>query len=327
MTAICIHLKSTDPYFNLATEEYLLKSFSEEIFMLWRSQSAIVVGKHQNALAEINHRYVRGNNICIARRLSGGGTVFHDLGNLNYTFMKHVDRVEKVNYGDFAQTVASVLQKLGLEVSTTKHNDILTDGKKVSGSAEHVYKNRVLHHGTLLFNSQLDKLRNALNADLSRFKDKAVQSNRSEVANIADYLPGKMTVDEFAGFIFEHVVSGYADARVTELTAADIRAIEKLREEKYSRWDWIYGYSPKYTYRNELTTAAGKIFFTLSVEKGKIKESLWEGVISKELGQLLSEQIASLNHEYEVLKSAILGIRQQLQEEQIPALQLLDKMI
>lgn len=324
---LCFQLTDTDPYFNLATEEYLLKHYTCDIFMVWRSQSAIVVGKHQNALAEINHRYVSENNICIARRLSGGGTVFHDEGNLNFTFMKNVEKVDQINYQQFTGQMVDILKKLGLNVNASRHNAIFLDQKKISGSADHVYKLRVMHHGTLLFNSHLGRLRNALQADLSRFEDRAIQSNRSEVTNIADYLKKEMTIGEFAGFIFTQVSHSYPDYRVAALTAEDLKAIEKLKNEKYSQWDWIYGYSPRYTYRNEILLPGKKVSFVFQVEKGKIKESVWEGDISGQLSSLLANTLESRNHDYQVLKPAILAIEPQLEQEGLPARILLEKII
>jgi lipoate-protein ligase A len=130
MTTLCIQLKSTDPYLNLATEEFLLKNYNCDIFMIWRSLDAVVVGKHQNALAEIDHRYVRENRVCVARRISGGGTVFHDEGNLNFTFIKNVERVDQINYHLFTQIIVDVLNKLGLPAYASRHNAIFVDQKK-----------------------------------------------------------------------------------------------------------------------------------------------------------------------------------------------------
>ena len=327
MTVLCIHLNHSDPYFNLATEEYLLKNFTEDIFMLWRSESSIVVGKHQNALAEINHQYVRENNILVARRLSGGGTVFHDPGNVNFTFIKKVEKLEEVNFKIFTQPIVTVLQKLGIDAYSTGRNDLMIDGKKISGNAEHIFRKRVLHHGTLLFNSHLDKLRNALKVDLSRFEHKAVQSNRSEVGNISDYLKTEMSVSEFSNYIFKNISQQYQDFQILELSPEDIAEIEKLRDEKYCLWDWIYGYSPKYTYRNELITENGKISFFLNVKKGKIAESGWEGAITQTLADQLSDQLQSLNHDIDILQPAILGLEQKLALEDISANELLSVIV
>jgi lipoate-protein ligase A len=327
MTTLCLQLKDTDPYLNLATEEYLLKNQTCDIFMIWQSQSAIIVGKHQNALAEINHRYIRENNICIARRLSGGGTVFHDEGNLNFTFIKNVERVDQINYQLFTGQIINVLKKLGLKSYASRHNAIFLNDKKISGSADHVYKRRVLHHGTLLFNSHLVQLKNALKVDLSRFEDKAIQSNRSEVTNIADHLPKEMSIEEFAGFIFEQITQTYSDHLIAELTSQDREAIEKLKNEKYSQWDWIYGYSPKYKYRNDIYTSGKKVSFILSVEKGKIKEAAWEGDISGQLAALLTSALESRNHDYEVLKPVITALEPQLRQEGFSAREILEKIV
>lgn len=327
MMTLCFQIKDTDPYLNLATEEYLLRNYTCDIFMLWRSQSAIVVGKHQNALAEINHRYVSENNICVARRLSGGGTVFHDEGNLNFTFIKNVERVDQINYQQFTMQMVDVLQKLGLKVYAGQHNAIFLDQQKISGSADHVYKLRVMHHGTLLFNSHLSRLRNALQSDLPKFEDKAIQSNRSEVTNIADHLTKKMNMEEFGKYIFGQLCQTYPDCKLTALTEKDLKAIEKLKNEKYSQWNWIYGYSPKYKYRNEILMPDKKISFVFQVEKGKIKESLWQGDISGKLSSLLENALESQKHDYQVLKTVILDIEPQLEEEGLSAGILLEKII
>ena len=242
---------------------------------------------------------------------------------MNFTFIKKVEKLEEVNFKIFTHPIVTVLQKLGLDAYSTGRNDLMIDGKKISGNAEHIFRKRVLHHGTLLFDSQLDKLRNALNVDLSRFEHKAVQSNRSEVGNISDYQKSQMSVSEFSTFIFENILRQYQDFQILELSPEDIAEIKKLRDEKYCLWDWIYGYSPKYTYRNKLTTENGEILFYLNVKKGKIIESGWEGAISQILADQLSNQLQSKNHEFDVLKKVILELEHKLSTEQIFAQQLL----
>ncbi|HKJ42178.1 MAG TPA: lipoate--protein ligase [Sunxiuqinia sp.] len=304
--------KGWDPYFNLAAEEYLLKNFTEDIFMLWQSQSAIVVGKHQNALKEINHRYVHENNIQVARRLSGGGTVFHDPGNLNFTFIKNVAQIDQVNFKVFTQPIVAVLKELGLDAYTSGRNDLLLEDKKISGNAEHVYKKRVLHHGTLLYESHLDKLRKALKVDLSRFEDKAVQSNRSEVANISEFMATKMDVQQFADFIFEGIKSTYSGAQVFEFSSDDIQAIQQLRDEKYITWNWIYGYSPKYKYTNQFDYFNSTISFTMQVIKGVIDNIEWRGPLSQNHAVVLSNLLLGTRHDYQELSERIKSIETRL---------------
>lgn len=327
MTVLCYHLNNPDPYFNLATEEYLLKNKQEDIFMLWSSESSIVVGKHQNALAEINHRYVRENHIKVARRLSGGGTVFHDPGNLNFTFMRKMDKIEEVNYKLFLEPVKAALEKLGLEITSSKRDDLMLDGKKISGNAQHVFKKRVLHHGTLLFDSHLSKLKNALKVDLSRFEDKAVQSNRSVVTNIIDYLPKPMTVAKFGQHMFEDIAHSFEGYQYAELSDEDREAIQILRDEKYCQWEWIYGYSPKYVYRNKLQSTTGELQVALHIRRGKIEQLDLEGPISNELEIKLREMLRGKNHAYESFEPALELLKKDLQQEGLQPADMLEQLL
>ncbi len=198
---LCIHLKNQDPYFCLAAEEYFLKNFREDIFMLWQSEDTIVVGKHQNALGEINYRFVREKGIQVARRISGGGTVFHDSGNVNFTFIKNVKGPSEISFKIFTTPVVEALAQLGVTATTSGRNDLLINGFKISGNAEHVFKNRVLHHGTLLFNSDLENLGQAIKVIPGKYESKAVQSNRSPVANISSFLKDQLKIEEFIRFL------------------------------------------------------------------------------------------------------------------------------
>ncbi|MCK5693684.1 MAG: lipoate--protein ligase family protein, partial [Bacteroidales bacterium] len=184
---LCIISPYTNPYFNLAAEEYLLKSFQEDMFLLYRNRPSIVVGKHQNTLAEINLPFVQENEILVARRITGGGTVFHDLGNLNFAFFTSGKEGELVDYKRATTPIVEALKKMGLEVRLGKRNELLLKGLKISGTASHVFKQRVLHHGTLLFSSEMGKLSAALKSDKERFTDRAVKSVRSRVTNISDH--------------------------------------------------------------------------------------------------------------------------------------------
>ena len=305
MITLCIHQTSNDPYFNLAAEEYFLKNFQEDFFMLWRSKPSVVVGKHQNALAEINHEFVRTHHIPVARRLSGGGTVFHDPGNVNFTFMRNVKDISEVNFKVFTFPVIEALKKLGVDAYTTGRNDLLIDGKKISGNAEHVHKNRVLHHGTLLFDSHLEALKGALKVDLTKFEDKAVQSNRSEVTNISNYLPNPISVEEFTNFLFDEICGNYPDFKVYQPTADDISAIEKLAIEKYQTWDWIFGYSPRYRFSNTIETPNGGISVSLLVEKGRIAEAAFSGEIQEEIAQKLARVLVGCRHDINEVNSML----------------------
>ncbi|MFZ4522038.1 MAG: lipoate--protein ligase [Bacteroidales bacterium] len=262
----------TDPYFNLAAEEYILKNFNEDTFMLWRNAPCIIVGKHQNTLSEINVDYVKKNNIPVVRRLSGGGAVFHDLGNLNFTFIQTGKQESLIDFRKYTEPILEVLQKMGIDASFEGRNDLTIDGRKFSGNAEHIWKNRVLHHGTLLFSSHMPNLADALNADPLKFQDKAVKSVRSRVTNISEHLKKPMDVMEFAILIHNHIVEKNQDARMTELSNEDHDNIHELVRTKYSTWEWNFGYSPNYNFRKVVRTEkGGTLEFDLDVHNGIIQ--------------------------------------------------------
>ena len=270
---LIIKRHNTNPYFNLATEEYVLKNFADDSFMLWRNEPSIIVGKHQNTLAEINLDYVNENQIKVVRRLSGGGAVFHDKGNINFTFISKGDHRTLVDFRKFTEPILEVMQKLGIEARFEGRNDLTIDGRKFSGNAEHVFKDRVLHHGTLLFSATMADLSLALNVDPSKFSDKAVKSVRSRVTNISEHLKEPMEIEDFMELIRNHVKEKYPDALTIELSDTDHQHIEQLVKEKYSTWDWNFGYSPKYNFKKQLKTKGGHIEMNLHVENGFIMEA------------------------------------------------------
>lgn len=273
----CIIRHETDPYFNLAAEEYVLKHFESDCFMLWRNEPSIIVGKHQNTLAEINADYVKEKQIRVVRRLSGGGAVFHDLGNLNFTFTATGEHHQLVDFRKFTLPILEVMQKLGIEARFEGRNDLTIEGRKFSGNAEHVFKNKVLHHGTLLFASEITDLSNALNVDPSKFSDKAVKSVRSRVTNISGHLKEPITVLEFRDLIMQHMLETKPDASIYSFTEEDIAAIAKLRDEKYMTWEWNYGYSPRYNFSKAVKTNGGRLEITLEVVNGIIEKAKFHG--------------------------------------------------
>jgi lipoate---protein ligase len=243
---LCIRRDETDPYFNLAAEEYVLHHFNNDCFMLWRNGPSVIVGKHQNTLAEINYDFISKNNIKVVRRISGGGTVFHDLGNINFTFIRNGDPGKLIDFRKFTQPVIDVLATLGIEARFEGRNDLTIGGKKFSGNAEHVFKNRVLHHGTMLYEAKMTDLTNALNVDPDKFKDKAIKSVRSRVTNISEHLTTPLDIQDFITLVMNHIVSTHQDAKLYQFSEQDRNGINELVKRKYSTWEWNFGYSPKY---------------------------------------------------------------------------------
>ena len=269
---LCIHHHSTDPYFNIATDEYIFKHINEDCFMLWQNDNAIIVGKHQNTLAEINIDYVKEHDIKVVRRLSGGGAVYHDMGNLNYSFTKTGENTEMVDFKKYILPILEVLQGLGVDARFEGRNDLTIDGKKFSGNAEHVFKNKVLHHGTLLFTSEMKSVSGALKINPLKYSGKAVKSVPKRVTNISDHLKVPITLEEFTQKIMDHIIFTHDDCVLYEFTETDLKAIKKIRDEKYATWEWNYGKSPDYNFKKGIRTDGGTLEMNLDVEKGIIKK-------------------------------------------------------
>jgi len=268
---LCINYHRTDPCFNLAAEEYVLKNFTDNCFMLWRNDPSVIVGRHQNTLAEINAEYVKQNHIKVVRRLSGGGAVFHDLGNINFTFIENAKNDKLIDFQKYTQPVIAVLRLLGIDARFEGRNDLVIDGKKFSGDAEHVFRGRVLHHGTLLFASKLTDLSGALNANPAKFTDKAVKSVRSRVTNISSHLKKPLEPEDFREMVFDYMMDNHPDSKPYRYTDADIAAISRLRDEKYATWEWNFGQSPGYNMVNSLRTGGGNLEVHLDVQNGIIR--------------------------------------------------------
>ncbi len=290
-----------DIYFNLALEEYLLRRHAEDVFMIWQSETSVVAGKHQNIMAEFNHTYVRKNNIRIARRLSGGGSVFHGPGNVNFTFIKNGEAGKLINFKFFVRPIVDFLADMGIKAEIGKRNDLLIDGKKISGNAEHIYKTRVLHHGTLLFNANLTGLNESIKANRGRYFDKAVQSNRSEVTNIYDHLSSKISTREFITRFEQFLRQRYTGSVPYQLSESEINEVKALREEKYATNDWVYGYSPDFEVKSSFIFLKREIPFSLKISKGVIKEASITGDFVCEELEFIVEKLPESYYTYESL--------------------------
>lgn len=239
----------TDAYFNLASEEYLLRHEDEDVFLLWRNDSTVVIGRNQNTWAEVNVPYVQKNGIAVVRRLSGGGAVFHDLGNVNFTFITSPGEAHTIDFGRFTAPVIRALAALGVRAEADGRNDILADGAKISGNAQCVFRRpdgtqRLLHHGTLLFGADLSRLADALVVRPEKLRAKGVTSVRRRVTNLRDIpgFPAGMSVEEFIDHLSREA-SGAEGAAPRPFTPEETDGIRALREEKYATWEWNYGAS------------------------------------------------------------------------------------
>lgn len=265
---------SNDPAFNIALEEFAFKNLTneKELFILWINEPTIVIGKHQNAIEEINSEYVKEHNINVVRRISGGGAVYHDLNNLNYTIISSNDKEGAFDFKKFSQPVINVLKDLGVNAQFTGRNDIEIDGKKICGNAQAYYKGRMMHHGCLLFNVDLSVLANALKVSKDKIESKGVKSVRARVTNILNELPEKITIKEFADKILDEMKRENPDLTEYKLSEKELNAIKKNRDEKHATWDWVYGTAPDYAIRRDVKYPTGKITVYVDVEKSKVKD-------------------------------------------------------
>lgn len=261
----------TDPYWNLALEEFLLKNSKAEYFMLWQNRPSIIIGRNQNALSEINEDYVKKHSIPVVRRLTGGGAVFHDLGNLNYTFLVNDSGGVGFDFKKHTAPIVEVLRGLSVNAELSGRNDLTIDGKKFSGNSQYRYKGRLLHHGTLLFSAVLSDVSAALKVDPSKFEGKGVKSIRSRVTNISEHLTQKLSLPEFKSLISDHIKKSSRDFQIYHLKEQEIAATERLAKEKYSTLGWNYGVSPDCNFSKRKKFSAGSVEVYMTVKDGVIR--------------------------------------------------------
>lgn len=264
--------KSHNPFYNIALEAYAFRELrdEDELFILWINEPTIVIGKHQNAIEEINKAYTDEHGIHVVRRLSGGGAVYHDLNNLNYTIISNKAEEGAFDFKTFSQPVIETLADLGVTATFTGRNDLEIDGKKFCGNAQAYYKGRMMHHGCLLFDVDMTVLSNALQVSKDKIESKGVKSVRARVTNILDELPEKMTVEAFSEQLLNKIKEQYPDMTEYVLSEADLENIQNLADNQFATWDWTYGKSPDYTIKRSVRYPAGKLTSYVKVEKSVI---------------------------------------------------------
>lgn len=268
---------STNPYYNMAFDEYCLESLpiDEPVFFLWQNKPAVIVGYNQEVNTEVNLDYLKEKGIDLVRRVTGGGAVYHDLENLNYTIVGRSEDLER-DYPEYAALMMKALQALGVPATLSGRNDILVDGKKVSGFAKRVCKNRLMVHGTLMYNVDVDVLTHVLNPSTTKLQSKGIASVRSRVTNLCNYLPELSDIQAFKNRLEEILSNNYSDAEY-KLSETDLAHIQQLTDEKFATWEWNYGRSPKATLVHSARLACGTVEIHLTLAENRIASCRFGG--------------------------------------------------
>ena len=295
---------SHNAYFNIASEEYLLHRFpTEDIFLLYVNAPSIIIGKFQNTLAEINLDYVKEKEIKVVRRMSGGGTVYHDLGNLNFSFHTLLGQNDFGDFSFFTQPVLNMLKDLGVPALLQGRNDLLVDGKKFSGNAKLARHGKMIQHGTILLDSEMEVLGEALKVNPLKFIDKAIKSNRSRVTNLINYLPKETNTNDLKKLLTEEIIKNNPAAERYELTEEDLQGIQQLMKDKYETWDWNFGFSPNYNFKKAIKVPAGFIEVHLDVFHGIIeKAKIFGDFFASKPIEELEEILPGHKHEVDTLE-------------------------
>lgn len=264
---------SNDPAYNVALEAYAFQKLTDidEIFILWINEPAIIIGRHQNTIQEINKEFIDKNGIHVVRRLSGGGAVYHDLNNLNYTIISNNTQEGAFDFQTFSKPVIDTLSKLGVKAEFTGRNDLEINGQKFAGNAQAYYKGRMMHHGCLLFDVDMSVLGQALKVSKDKIESKGIKSVRARVTNIVDHLSDKITVQEFSDAILAQMKEEYPEMDEYVLSDAELSEIQAMRDNQFATWDWTYGKAPEYTIERGVRYPAGKITTYANVENSTIK--------------------------------------------------------
>lgn len=262
-----------DPTINLALEEYCVRNLNmnDDYLLFYINEPSIIIGKHQNTIEEINSGYVNENGIQVVRRISGGGAVYHDKGNLNFSFMTKYSNESIHNFKYFTGPVIKVLAELGVNAELNGRNDITVSDRKISGNAQFTDTKSMFSHGTLLFDSHLEDVAKALNVRIDKIESKGIKSVRSRVANITEFLSHKMSIDEFRQKIIDSIFSNQDSVEYFELSDEQWSDVMNLSESKYRNWDWNYGRSPEFNIQKVNRFDFGQIDARINVKDGVIK--------------------------------------------------------
>lgn len=295
---------STDPHYNMSFDEYCLEQFPSDdtVFYLWRNAPSVIIGLNQNAYSEVNIPFLEAEGIRLARRVTGGGAVYHDLQNLNYTIVGRSVDLER-DYPGYLRMMLEALRALGVPAEMTGRNDIVVQGRKVSGYAKRVYKDRLMVHGTLMYDVDIERLTSALAVPGSKLDAAGIASVRSRVANLRDYLPQFADICEFRDALERILSRDYSDPLLT-LTPEQKAEIARICRTKFSTWEWNWGHSPKAGFHNAAKLPCGTVEVRCTILHGTVSALSFGGDF---IGSLPADDLAAFLEGCRFDRSAILS--------------------
>lgn len=301
--------ETTDPRLNLAIEEHLLRNVQlvEPLLLFYINTPSVIIGRNQNSTEEIDPEFVRANNIHVVRRLSGGGAVYHDLGNLNFSFITH-GKQDLHNFEKFTRPVVDVLRQLGVNAGLQGKSDIFVDGKKISGNAQYASMGRMFSHGTILFDTNLENMLRAINPRQVQIESKAVQSVRSFVTNVREHLSEDMDIAQLRQVLLDGIF-GQGEIPVYPLTDSDWERIREIATQRYMTWDWNYGRAPAFNVQRNEKLPVGTLDIRIDVTKGRIQSIKIYGDFSGQQNVAeLEMRLIGLRYDAEAVRKALVDV-------------------
>lgn len=293
--------ESTEANFNFALEKYAMSNLNlaDDYFLFWRTEPTLMIGKFQNALQEINMDYVKENKVNVVRRITGGGTIYTDMNGWQFSFITKNPKSQHIDFAKYTQPILDALASIGIKAELSGRNDLLIDGRKFSGNAQYKSRDVNLHHGSLLFDTNIENMVRALTVDDEKIISKGIKSVKSRVTNIAEHLNQSLTSEGFRDLMIDYLTK---DMSTYDLTDKDLKAIQKIKSEQFDTWEWNYGKSPKFNLTKEKRFAGGKLSISCSVEKGILKNIEFYGDFfeQKDLSTLKEKLIGTSYNEHSI---------------------------